>query len=71
MKWVVIQTNLAQCPEQPIIKEIETLGVEDLMEYLRIHERNDMNITAVPLTQLLIAIGIIEECEKETVEPSP
>ena len=71
MKWVVIHSNLAQCPEQPIIKEIETVGIDDLMEYLRINERNDMNITAVPLTKLLIDIGIIEECEKETVEHSP
>ncbi len=68
MKWIVIQTNLAQCPEEPIIKVIEASGLDELMERLRDEERNDMNITAVPLTKLLTEVGIIEECEKETVE---
>lgn len=72
MKWVVIQTNIAQHPEEPIIKEFETTDgparFDELQEILDREERNDMNITAVPLTQLLIALGYIESDETETVE---
>jgi len=56
----VIQTNLAQCPDRPIIEEVETHDVVELVEYLRSNERNDMNITAVPLAKLLTDLGVVD-----------
>jgi len=57
---------MAMHPEEPLISEFEG-NTEQVLEHIREIERNDMNITAVPLTKLLIAINYVEPCEVETV----
>ena len=51
-----------------MFKEVELETLEELTEQIEDEERNDMNITAVPVTKLLIAMGIIEPDETQTVE---
>ena len=72
MKWVIIQTSLAMCPEEPDITLCETTDsearFEEIREKLDEVERNDMNITAVPLAKLLVGIGHVEPDEVATIE---
>jgi len=68
MKWVIIQTNLANWPEDPVIEEYEAKDLDDLLRHMDDVERNDANITAVPLTKLAIALDIIESDETSTLE---
>jgi len=53
MRWLVIQTNLAQCPEEPLLDVVEAENVRELKEKLAELERNDMEITAVPLAKVV------------------
>jgi len=56
------------CPEEPEIEEYEAKDTKDLIEHMEAIARNDTNITALPLTKLMIALGLIEKCETSTVE---
>jgi len=58
MKWLVIQTNLAQCPLEPMLDIVEVRDIEELQEKLDELERNDMSITAIPLTKRCIKLGL-------------
>jgi len=68
VKWIIIQTNLAHYPEDPDIEEYEAKDLDDLLKHMDDVERNDANITAVPLTKLATALGIVESDETQTVE---
>lgn len=63
-KWLVIQSNLAQCPEEPMLKMVDVDDYDELMEILDDEERNCMNITAVPVKDVLIALGYIQPSKK-------
>jgi len=48
MKWVIIQTNLAVCPDNPEIEVYNAENMADLLEHMTEVERNDANITLCP-----------------------
>ena len=55
-------------PHQPIFTVHEADTVEQLQDFMDEIDRNDFGITAVPLTSVLKALGVIEADEEETVE---
>ena len=55
------------CPENPEFTIVEAESVDELMKLIEEQEHNLYNVTAVPVTSVLQALGIVEPDETITV----
>ena len=69
MYWMIIQTRLVEWPDtlEPEIDIKNVEGLEELREVMSDLERNDMNITAVPLSAIRQALNLHEPISNEIV----
>ena len=55
-------------PHQPIFTVHEADTEEEILDFMDEIDRNDFSITAVPVTSVLKALGVIESDEEETID---